>query len=118
MKSILVPQDYNLSNTPIYRNQQFYVKQKNIYPVARLITYPTKRDCNKWFLSLYPTKVRLKTIGRRYHFNKFIFNSGLKLKRYSHKLRWYNITLQEKGFHHTNDVLETSNINGVIILNT
>jgi len=28
MKSILVPQDYNLSNTPIYRNQQFYVKQK------------------------------------------------------------------------------------------
>ncbi|KAG4087511.1 hypothetical protein H8356DRAFT_1336012 [Neocallimastix lanati (nom. inval.)] len=33
---------------------------------------------------------------------------------YSHKLRWYNITLQEKGFHHTNDALDTSNI----ILNT
>ncbi|KAG4081502.1 hypothetical protein H8356DRAFT_1352288 [Neocallimastix lanati (nom. inval.)] len=40
------------------------------------------------------------------------------LSRYSHKLRWYNITLQEKGFHHINDVLDASNINGVIILNT
>jgi len=48
---------------------------------------------------------------------------------YLHKLRWYNITLQEKVFHHTNgdklipksyiirDGLDTSNINGVIILN-
>ncbi|KAG4108807.1 hypothetical protein H8356DRAFT_1350162 [Neocallimastix lanati (nom. inval.)] len=37
--------------------------------------------------------------------------------KYSHKLRWYNITLQEKGFHHIIGVLDTSNINGVIILN-
>jgi len=45
-------------------------------------------------------------------------------KRYLHKLRWHNITLQEKGFHHLNgiyksyiisDVLDTSNINGIII---
>ncbi|KAG4104966.1 hypothetical protein H8356DRAFT_1418947 [Neocallimastix lanati (nom. inval.)] len=96
MKSILVPQDYNLSNTPIYRNQQFYVNTK-----------PTKRDYNKWFLSLYPTK-----------FLQNSSNMNLKTTKYSHKLRWYNITLQEKGFHHTNDVLDTSNINGVIILNT
>jgi len=48
-------------------------------------------------------------------------------KRYLHKLRWYNITLQEKGFHHINDiykpyiirdVLDASNINGVIKLHT
>jgi hypothetical protein len=51
-----------------------YLLPTKVYPVTRLITYPTKRDYNKWFLSLYPTKVRLKTIGRRYHFNKFIFN--------------------------------------------
>jgi len=47
-------------------------------------------------------------------------------KRYSHKLRWYNITLQEKGLRHINDiykpyikrnVLDASEINGVIILN-
>ncbi|KAG4099103.1 hypothetical protein H8356DRAFT_1329872 [Neocallimastix lanati (nom. inval.)] len=33
-------------------------------------------------------------------------NSNIKPSvkwRYSHKLRWYNITLQEKGFHHIND---------------
>ncbi|KAG4099637.1 hypothetical protein H8356DRAFT_1423659 [Neocallimastix lanati (nom. inval.)] len=27
-----------------------------------------------------------------------------------HRLRWYNITLQEEGFHHINDVLGTSSI--------
>jgi len=46
-------------------------------------------------------------------------------KRYSHKLSLYNITLQEKGFHHINgiyksynikDVLDASNIYSVIIL--
>jgi len=31
MKSILIPQDYNLSNTSIYNNQQFYVKQTNSF---------------------------------------------------------------------------------------
>ncbi|KAG4089605.1 hypothetical protein H8356DRAFT_1366804 [Neocallimastix lanati (nom. inval.)] len=37
-------------------------------------------------------------------------NSSL---RYSHRLRWYNITLQEKGFHHIyENALDTSNING------
>ncbi|KAG4093197.1 hypothetical protein H8356DRAFT_1428954 [Neocallimastix lanati (nom. inval.)] len=112
----------------------------------RANTKPTKEDYNKWFLSLYPTKVRLKTISRRYHYNKFISknynrliiiyimiasyfnvtklnsmkflqnssNMNLKITKYSHNLRWYNITLQEKGFHHTNNVLEISNINSSI----
>jgi hypothetical protein len=38
--------------------------------------------------------------------------------KYSHKLRWYKITLQKKGFHHKiykayikSDILDTSNIN-------
>ncbi|KAG4084432.1 hypothetical protein H8356DRAFT_1436192 [Neocallimastix lanati (nom. inval.)] len=41
----------------------------------------------------------------------WILGKELTEIRYSHKLRWYNITLQEKGFHHINDVLDTSNIN-------
>jgi len=48
-------------------------------------------------------------------------------KRYSYELKCFNIILQEKGFHHINgiyklyiirDVLDTSNINSVIILNS
>jgi len=30
MKSLLIPQNYILSNTPIYNNQHFYVKNKQI----------------------------------------------------------------------------------------
>jgi len=42
-------------------------------------------------------------------------------------MRWYNITLKEKGFHHINDIykpyikryaLGTYNINSILILNT
>ncbi|KAG4086771.1 hypothetical protein H8356DRAFT_1359880 [Neocallimastix lanati (nom. inval.)] len=34
-------------------------------------------------------------------------------QRFSHKLGWYNITLQEKGLpSYIGDVLDTSNING------
>ncbi|KAG4082350.1 hypothetical protein H8356DRAFT_1342597 [Neocallimastix lanati (nom. inval.)] len=32
-----------------------------------------------------------------------------------HRLRWYNITLQEEGFHHINDVSGTSSISGDIL---
>ncbi|KAG4107719.1 hypothetical protein H8356DRAFT_1333237 [Neocallimastix lanati (nom. inval.)] len=72
----------------------------------------------KWKKKLTPQDYDLSTkIYKSYYLSsKWIINVS---DRYSHKLRWYNITLQEKGFPiNISDVLDTSNINGVVMLNT
>ncbi|KAG4107782.1 hypothetical protein H8356DRAFT_1416193 [Neocallimastix lanati (nom. inval.)] len=65
-------------------------------------------------------KIEIWILGRsRQNKIKIINDVKPNIKEvFTQKLRWYNITLQEKGFHRINDVLDTSNINGVIILNT
>ncbi|KAG4097712.1 hypothetical protein H8356DRAFT_1330908 [Neocallimastix lanati (nom. inval.)] len=105
-------------------------EDNTLYIIARFITYLTKRDHSKWFLSLYLTKVRLKTITIL-NSMKFLQNSSnMNLKTTNRKyIKDVFTQIEMKVFHHTNgdklipksyiirDGLDTSNINGVIILN-
>ncbi|KAG4100708.1 hypothetical protein H8356DRAFT_1422798 [Neocallimastix lanati (nom. inval.)] len=87
----------------------------------------TKSIISSYFLNKRKLKkpVKYKTVDKRRKYNRMVIprvhsnnnniirpSKELTEIRYSHKLRWYNITLQEKGFHHINDVLDTYNING------
>ncbi|KAG4103066.1 hypothetical protein H8356DRAFT_1420500 [Neocallimastix lanati (nom. inval.)] len=65
-------------------------------------TYYRSGDCR------FVVIVIAKAIKRKYIRVSAYLESGI------HRLRWYNITLQEEGFHHINDVSGTSSISGKV----
>ncbi|KAG4099680.1 hypothetical protein H8356DRAFT_1330309 [Neocallimastix lanati (nom. inval.)] len=105
----------------LIENLKKHVKYNTIDKMKRLYVRDPIQNNLKYNIPNIQGKYNRIIISRVHSGNNklWIFGENYDLlSRYSHKLRWYNITLQEKGFHHINDVLDASNINGVIILNT